>query len=83
VSWVPTIRIARAAWKGRRDPSGLLKAQLTGDEAPAPGTQPSAASVASAPAGAALPRPAAVVVPEPLAQAHEDATHHHLLLLLR
>jgi hypothetical protein len=83
VSWVPTIRIARAAWKGRRDPAGLLKAQLAGDESPAAGAQASAASLASAPAGAALTKPAAVIESEPLAQAHEDPTHHHLLLLLR
>jgi hypothetical protein len=82
VSWVPTIKIARAAWRGRRDPAGLLKAQLAPDESPAAAAQLSAA-VASAPAGAALPQPAAVIVSEPLAQAHEDPTHHHLLLLLR
>ncbi|MGA3361235.1 MAG: hypothetical protein ABSD82_04320 [Solirubrobacteraceae bacterium] len=83
MSWVPTIKIARAAWRGRRDPAGLLKAQLAPDESPAAAAQLSAASVASAPAGAALPQPAAVIVSEPLAQAHEDPTHHHLLLLLR
>jgi hypothetical protein len=83
VSWIPTIRVARAAWKGRRDPAGLLKAQLAGDEPPAAGAQAPAASAASAPAGAAVTQLPTVTVSEPLAQADEDSTHHHLLLLLR
>jgi len=89
MSWLPTIRIARAAWKGRQDPAGLLKAQLSGEPPPAQ-AQASlpAAAVAAAPAGPAI-APPAVVAPavvaaaEPLAQPHEHATHTHLLLLLR
>jgi hypothetical protein len=84
VSWLPTIRIARAAWNGRQDPAGLLKAQLSGEQQPAQ-AQASlpAPAVAAAPAGPAIAPPAAVAVAEPVAQPHEHATHTQLLLLLR
>ncbi len=76
MSWIPTLRIARAAWRGRQDPAGLIKAQLSADQpSQAPTLQPVPA-VAPAPA-------AAQPVAEPVAQPHEDTTHAHLLLLLR
>jgi hypothetical protein len=99
MSWLPTLRIARAAWRGRQDPAGLIKAQLSADQAPRPGAQPGAPAVqpvapavqpvAPAVQGAALAQaPAAVTQP---AVAHSaqpgaqgvDATHTNLLLLLR
>ncbi len=90
MSWLPTIRIARAAWKGRQDPAGLLKSQLSGEQPAQAQAQaqtpasllapPVAAAAHSAPAVA--PVPVAAVV-EPVAQPHEHATHTHLLLLLR
>jgi hypothetical protein len=85
VSWLPTIKIARAAWKGRQDPAGLLKAQLSGEQQPAQtrASLPAPAVAAAAPAGPAIAPPAAAAVAEPVAQPHEHATHTHLLLLLR
>jgi len=77
VSWIPTLRIARAAWKGRQDPAGLIKSQLTDQPAPAEAQAPLPAPGAPALAPAALPEP------EPVVQRHEDPTHAHLLLLLR
>jgi hypothetical protein len=92
MSWLPTLRIARAAWRGRQDPAGLIKAQLSADQAPRPGAQPGAPAVqpvAPAAQGAALAQaPAAVTQPavahsaQPGAQG-VDATHTNLLLLLR
>jgi hypothetical protein len=87
MSWLPTLRIARAAWRGRQDPAGLIKAQLSGDQpaqawaGPAAPAGPPAAPVA--PAAAAVVKPVAVAVAEPVAPAEPDATHAHLLLLLR
>jgi hypothetical protein len=82
MSWLPTLRIARAAWNGSKDPAGAIRAHLT-DE------QPSAAPAATAgqpPALAAHPVPApatpVIVTPvaEPVAQ-QLDPTHAHLLLM--
>jgi hypothetical protein len=71
------MRIARAAWKGRQDPAGLLKAQLSTD-------QPAQAAGAVAPTAALAPAPAlAAPAAEPLRQAQENPTHAQLLLLLR
>ena len=38
MSWIPTLRIARAAWKGSKDPVGTIKAQLI-DEQPGGGAE--------------------------------------------
>ena len=85
MSWLPTLRIARAAWRGRQDPAGLIKAQLSADQAPRPGAQPGApaaqgAALAQAPA--AVTQPAVAHSAQPGAQG-VDATHTNLLLLLR
>jgi hypothetical protein len=92
MSWLPTLRIARAAWRGRQDPAGLIKAQLSADQAPRPGAQPSAPAVqpvAPAVQGAALAQAPAAVTQQAVAHSAQpgaqgaDATHTNLLLLLR
>jgi hypothetical protein len=84
VSWIPTLRIARAAWKGSQDPAGLIRSQLGVDRAADGAQQP-------APLPAALPAVAAAVtapptepaVAEPVAARASTATATNLLLLLR
>jgi hypothetical protein len=88
MSWLPTLRIARAAWRGRQDPAGLIKAQLSADQAPRPGA-PAVQPVAPAVQGAALAQAPATVTQPAVAHSAQpgaqgvDATHTNLLLLLR
>ncbi|MGD1050483.1 MAG: hypothetical protein ABR947_05380 [Solirubrobacteraceae bacterium] len=82
MSWIPTLRIARAAWKGSKDPVGTIKAQLIDEQ---PQAAPSA-TAAQLPAVSAhpVPVPATPLIATPIAEpaAHElDPTHAHLLLL--
>jgi hypothetical protein len=82
MSWVPTLRIARAAWKGSKDPAGAIRAHLT-DEPPAP-AQAAAAGQPPAVSAHPVPAPASPIIAAPIAEpvAHElDPTHAHLLLL--
>jgi len=77
MSWLPTLRIARAAWKGSQDPAGLLKAQLSSDErAPAPTPAP----LGTAPGA---PAPLAAAVTERVAEPAHEVDHAHVVLLLR
>jgi len=80
VSWVPTLRIARAAWKGSKDPAGLIRAQLSADEPQAPVQTVNPAGPAPA-AAIFRPPPESPVEPDPLT--HEEAIHSQLVLLLR
>lgn len=92
MSWLPTMRIARMAWRGRQDPAGLLKSQLSGEQSPATAVQATAPGqlVAGPTAAPTIARPApppahpAVVQPAAVAARMEiDSVHTHLLLLLR
>ncbi len=89
MSWMPTLKLARAAWRGSKDPAGMIKAQFTEEpRPPAPAVTaavPAAAPVpAPEPAGAPAPAPALMTapveapVPEPV-----DDTPAKLLLLMR
>jgi hypothetical protein len=79
VSWIPTMRIARAAWKGSQDPAGLIRSQLSGERG-ADGAQQSAPPPAVAAAVAAAPT---TPTDEPVATPASGATATNLLLLLR
>jgi hypothetical protein len=82
MSWLPTLRIARAAWKGSKDPVGAIKAHLT-DEQPSVAPATTAAQLPAVTAHP-VPAPATAVIATPIAEpvAHElDPTHAHLLLL--
>jgi hypothetical protein len=90
VSWLPTLRIARAAWKGSKDPGAAIKQQLLGDEPPAAPAQAAPAQLqAAAPAHAAAGAPAApavtALVTAPATEHHfePDPVHTQLLLLMR
>ncbi len=74
------MRIARAAWKGSKDPAGLIKAQLSADEPQAPGQPVNTAGPAPA---AAIFRPPPEPAAEPERSAEEEAIHSQLVLLLR
>jgi len=75
MSWLPTIRVARAAWRGSKDPAGLIKAQLT--DQPAQNAATGAPAVTAPAAAIFRPLPAPVPPPPP------DPVHAQLLLLLR
>ena len=82
MSWLPTLRIARAAWKGSKDPAGLIKAQLSDEQPQA--TQAAASAPPPAAAAHPVPAPASPVAAEPIAEPvaqQLDETHAHLLLL--
>jgi hypothetical protein len=80
MSWGPTFRIARTAWRGRRDPAGLIKSQLSDDPAPE-----SAVQLPKAPVEGSVPhvQPAVMEPAATLASVEGDATETQLLLLLR
>jgi len=82
MSWIPTLRIARAAWKGSKDPVGAIKAQLIDEQ---PQAAPSAMPAQLPPVSAhAVPVPATPLIATPIAEpaAPElDHDHAHLLLL--
>jgi hypothetical protein len=71
--------LARTAWRGRKDPAGLIKAQLDGPP-PEPAARPPEAAVP-----VSMP-PVAPVIVEPVAppvRVPVGPTHAELLLLLR
>ena len=80
MSWVPTLRIARAAWKGSKDPAGLIKAQLSADE-PRPAGEP--VNPAGPAPAAAIFRPPPEPAAEPDHSTEEETIHSQLVLLLR
>jgi hypothetical protein len=81
MSWIPTLRIAQAAWRGRSDPGGLIKTQLKNELSPqAPEAVATRQSVLGSSAAAAAVVERASAPPRANAQV---ATHNQLLLLLR
>jgi hypothetical protein len=83
------MRIARAAWRGRSDPAGLVKAQLSGDAPTQPAASPPAvvhpavsSAVAQAPAGPPVTAVAHATVAAAVANVDNDATGAQLLLVL-
>jgi hypothetical protein len=74
------LRLARTAWRGRKNPAGLIKEQLE-DPPPESGVRPPEAAVK-----AAAPPVHPVMAPPPVAapvRAEVDPAHVELLLLLR
>jgi hypothetical protein len=88
MSWIPTLRIAQAAWRGRTDPAGLIKTQLRNELSPqAPeavatrqSVLPPVAATAAVAERTVVPARTGVQVASHNEQA---ATHNQLLLLLR
>ena len=83
MSWLPTLRIARAAWKGSKDPAGLIKSQLSADEPQERLQQLPAASPRPVAPAAAIHRPPAAAAAQPEPATEEDNVHAHLVLLRR
>ena len=82
MSWLPTLRIAQAAWKGSKDPAGAIRAHLTDEQPPA--AQATSAGQPPAVSAHPVPVPATPLIAAPIAEpvAHElDPIHAHLLLL--
>ena len=74
------MRLARTAWRGRKDPAGLIKAQL---DDPPPESAAARPPVPAVPASVPPVDPAVVQPVAPPVRVPVGPTHAELLLLLR